>query len=64
VVISDVTAPRVLKTTMLLLLTGDALAGRSWQGLEPQLGRTSVHAAVEGSVGIAMQYSHEPHSDG
>jgi diphthamide biosynthesis protein 2 len=33
---------------------------RSWRGLEPQLGKTPIQLAVEGSKGIAMNYSHEP----
>jgi len=33
---------------------------RSWQGLDPQLGRTAVDSAVHGSMGLAMHYSHEP----
>ena len=31
----------------------------SWHGLDPQLGKTPVHTAVQGSVGLAMEYSHE-----
>ncbi|XP_056611625.1 2-(3-amino-3-carboxypropyl)histidine synthase subunit 2 [Triplophysa dalaica] len=35
------------------------LAGRSWQGLEPQLGQTAVVKAVEGRRGIAIAYEEE-----
>ncbi|KAA0723521.1 2-(3-amino-3-carboxypropyl)histidine synthase subunit 2 [Triplophysa tibetana] len=35
------------------------LAGRSWQGLEPKLGRTPVVKAVKGRRGIAIAYEEE-----
>ncbi|XP_077085359.1 2-(3-amino-3-carboxypropyl)histidine synthase subunit 2 [Siphateles boraxobius] len=35
------------------------LAGRSWQGLEPELGQTPVLKAVEGRRGIAIAYEEE-----
>jgi len=46
-----------------LWCAGSVFAGRSWQGLDPQLGKTPVHTAVQGSVGLAMAYSHEPHDN-
>jgi len=42
-----------------VLSAGSAFVGRSWQGLDAQLGRTPVQPAVHGSVGLAMGYSHE-----
>ncbi|XP_033636616.1 2-(3-amino-3-carboxypropyl)histidine synthase subunit 2-like isoform X1 [Asterias rubens] len=38
---------------------GEFLAGRSWQGLEQQLGQTPVTKATEGRRGIAASYSEE-----
>ncbi|TDH68432.1 hypothetical protein CCR75_007666 [Bremia lactucae] len=35
------------------------LATREYQGLEPRIGKTPAHAAVEGSTGIARGYTHE-----
>lgn len=35
------------------------LATREYQGLEPRIGETPAHAAVEGSTGIARGYTHE-----
>ena len=40
---------------------GEFLAGKSWSGLEQELGKTEVVAAVQGGKGIAMGYSQEPH---
>jgi len=45
---------------MVVLCLGSVYVGRSWQGLDPQLGKTPVHDAVQGSVGLAMGYRHEP----
>jgi len=44
---------------VVVLCVGGACASRSWRGLDPQLGNTPVQAAVQGSVGLAMGYSHE-----
>ncbi|KAL3674365.1 hypothetical protein V7S43_000321 [Phytophthora oleae] len=38
---------------------GDYLATREYQGLDPRIGKTPAHAAVEGSTGIARGYTHE-----
>eukprot|EP00644_Phytophthora_capsici_P006268 jgi/Phyca11/549455/estExt2_Genewise1Plus.C_PHYCAscaffold_320276 len=35
------------------------LATREYQGLDPRIGKTPAHAAVEGSTGIARGYTHE-----
>lgn len=35
------------------------LATREYRGLDPRLGQTPAHAAVEGSTGIARGYTHE-----
>ncbi|CAI5744655.1 unnamed protein product [Peronospora destructor] len=35
------------------------LATREYQGLDPRIGQTPAHAAVEGSTGIAREYNHE-----
>ncbi|CEG39491.1 diphthamide biosynthesis protein 2 [Plasmopara halstedii] len=35
------------------------LASRAYQGLDPRIGKTSAHAAVNGSTGIARSYNHE-----
>ncbi|KAG7400138.1 Diphthamide biosynthesis protein 2 [Phytophthora boehmeriae] len=35
------------------------LATREYRGLDPRLGKTAAHAAVEGSTGIARGYTHE-----
>ncbi|GMF34751.1 unnamed protein product [Phytophthora lilii] len=37
----------------------DYLATREYQGLDPRIGKTPAHAAVEGSTGIARGYTHE-----
>jgi diphthamide biosynthesis protein 2 len=37
----------------------DHLATREYQGLDPRIGKTPAHAAVEGSTGIARGYTHE-----
>ncbi|KAE9020364.1 2-(3-amino-3-carboxypropyl)histidine synthase subunit 2 [Phytophthora fragariae] len=37
----------------------DYLATREYQGLDPRIGKTPAHAAVEGSSGIARGYTHE-----
>ncbi|EEY63922.1 diphthamide biosynthesis protein, putative [Phytophthora infestans T30-4] len=37
----------------------DYLATREYQGLDPRIGKTPAHAAVEGSIGIARGYTHE-----
>ncbi|GMF42470.1 unnamed protein product [Phytophthora fragariaefolia] len=37
----------------------DFLATREYQGLDPRIGKTPAHAAVEGSTGIARGYTHE-----
>lgn len=39
------------------------LQSRSWQGLEQQLGKTPVSAAVEGRHGTASGYTHENHTE-
>lgn len=38
---------------------GEFLHNRSWTGLEPNLGQTSVSKAVEGKKGIAASYQDE-----
>ena len=35
------------------------LHGRSWRGLEQQLGETEVSEPVEGRTGLPVSYSHE-----
>ncbi|ETP32484.1 diphthamide biosynthesis protein 2 [Phytophthora nicotianae P10297] len=37
----------------------DYFATREYQGLDPRIGKTPAHAAVEGSTGIARGYTHE-----
>uniref|UniRef100_H3GMD4 2-(3-amino-3-carboxypropyl)histidine synthase subunit 2 n=1 Tax=Phytophthora ramorum TaxID=164328 RepID=H3GMD4_PHYRM len=37
----------------------DYLAAREYQGLDPRIGKTPAHPAVEGSTGIARGYTHE-----
>ncbi|CAK4077951.1 unnamed protein product [Aphanomyces euteiches] len=37
----------------------DFLAQREYQGLDPRVGETAPHAAVQGSSGIARGYTHE-----
>ncbi|GFO39956.1 2-(3-amino-3-carboxypropyl)histidine synthase subunit 2 [Plakobranchus ocellatus] len=41
---------------------GEFLAGRTWKGLERQLGESPVVLATEGQCGIAANYSSEPGS--
>lgn len=38
---------------------GEFLTSRSWKGLEQNLGKTPVTAAVQGKTGIAMGYEDE-----
>ncbi|XP_038075027.1 2-(3-amino-3-carboxypropyl)histidine synthase subunit 2-like isoform X2 [Patiria miniata] len=63
---SETTASKVLvrrdETTTVGTVHANAsefLAGRSWQGLEQQLGQTPVSKVVEGRTGIAASYSEE-----
>ncbi|XP_022101645.1 2-(3-amino-3-carboxypropyl)histidine synthase subunit 2-like [Acanthaster planci] len=63
---SDVTASDALVRRDKMMTVGtvhanasEFLAGRSWQGLEQQLGQTPVAKAVEGRLGIAASYSGE-----
>lgn len=39
---------------------GEHLKGRTWTGLEPELGKSEVTKAVDGRKGIAASYSTEP----
>uniref|UniRef100_K3WI16 2-(3-amino-3-carboxypropyl)histidine synthase subunit 2 n=1 Tax=Globisporangium ultimum (strain ATCC 200006 / CBS 805.95 / DAOM BR144) TaxID=431595 RepID=K3WI16_GLOUD len=38
---------------------GEFLAAREYRGLEPRIGETPAHAAVQGATGIARGYTHE-----
>ena len=40
-------------------ISGEFLAGRTWQGLDQNLGETPVTKATEGRRGIAGGYTHE-----
>lgn len=44
---------------IIIFFAASYLAGRSWQGLQPQLGQTAVVKAVEGRRGIAIAYEEE-----
>lgn len=43
---------------------GGYLKTRTYQGLDPRLGQTSVQAAVKGRFGVPIEYDKEPNSHG